>query len=387
MKAQITRSIILMAALTTPVASYAKSVVAQETPVHTTAQSEIHQPRIQLALLLDTSNSMDGLINQARNQIWQMVDEFASARKNGLPPIVEVAILEYGNDNLSAETGYIRKVTALTTELDRVSEALFALTTNGGSEYCGYAIETAVNQLQWSDSPHDLKTIIIAGNEPFTQGPRDYRKAIAAARSKDININTIFAGQYQKGIQTGWQQGAHLAQGNYMNIDQNQVVTHIAAPQDQRLAQLNEKLNDTYIPYGQQGQESAQRQQEQDQKSQSIAPGLLSKRAKSKASSAYKNEQWDLVDALDSGTTELEAVDKAMLPAPMQRMSDKEQVEYIESKKQERKAIQEEIQVLVEAREAFVAEQSTTPAEEATVSGALMKAVKSQAQDKSFSFE
>ncbi|MCG8610035.1 MAG: VWA domain-containing protein [Pseudomonadales bacterium] len=387
MKAQITRSIILMAALSTPVASYAKSVVAQETPVHTTAQSEIHQPRIQLALLLDTSNSMDGLINQARNQIWQMVDEFASARQNGLPPIVEVAILEYGNDNLSAGTGYIRKVTALTTELDRVSEALFALTTNGGSEYCGYAIETAVNQLQWSDSPHDLKTIIIAGNEPFTQGPRDYRKAIAAARSKDININTIFAGQYQKGIQTGWQQGAYLAQGNYMNIDQNQVVTHIAAPQDQRLAQLNEKLNDTYIPYGQQGQESAQRQQEQDQKSQSIAPGLLSKRAKSKASSAYKNEQWDLVDALDSGTTELETVDKAMLPAPMQRMSDKEQVEYIESKKQERKAIQEEIQVLVEAREAFVAEQSTTPAEEATVSGALMKAVKSQAQDKSFSFE
>lgn len=60
-------------------------------------------PKIQLAILLDTSNSMDGLIDQARNQLWQVVNEFLEAKKNGLDPRLEVAIFEYGNDpkNLS----------------------------------------------------------------------------------------------------------------------------------------------------------------------------------------------------------------------------------------------------------------------------------------------
>ena len=31
---------------------------------------------IQIALLLDTSNSMDGLIDQAKSQLWSVVNEF-----------------------------------------------------------------------------------------------------------------------------------------------------------------------------------------------------------------------------------------------------------------------------------------------------------------------
>ena len=104
------------------------------------------KPKIQLAILLDTSSSMNGLIDQTRNQLWQVVNEFAKAEQNGIKPSLEVAIYEYGNSRLSSNTGFIRQVSALTGELDEVSEALFSLTTNGGSEYCGYAIKTAVNQ-------------------------------------------------------------------------------------------------------------------------------------------------------------------------------------------------------------------------------------------------
>jgi len=79
----------------------AGSVLAQETPhyTHTTdtlAPAPIEQPKIQLAILLDTSSSMDGLIDQARNQIWQVVNEFSTAKQNGLTPILEVALFEYG---------------------------------------------------------------------------------------------------------------------------------------------------------------------------------------------------------------------------------------------------------------------------------------------------
>ena len=126
-------------------------------------------PRIQLAILLDTSNSMDGLIDQARNQLWAAVNEFSSSTHNGIRPILEVALFEYGNSNLIGQNGYVRQVLGFTQELDQVSEALFALTTDGGSEYCGYVINEAVTELYWSDSNHDIKSIFIAGNEPFNQ--------------------------------------------------------------------------------------------------------------------------------------------------------------------------------------------------------------------------
>ena len=35
------------------------------------AQESYSRPLIQIALLLDTSNSMDGLINQAKSQLWK----------------------------------------------------------------------------------------------------------------------------------------------------------------------------------------------------------------------------------------------------------------------------------------------------------------------------
>ena len=43
----------------------------------------IGEERIQLAILLDTSNSMDGLIGQAKSQLWKVVNELARARRNG----------------------------------------------------------------------------------------------------------------------------------------------------------------------------------------------------------------------------------------------------------------------------------------------------------------
>jgi hypothetical protein len=76
--------------------------------------------RVQLALLLDTSNSMDGLIDQARSQLWTVVNEFAAARKGGQSVVLEVALYEYGNTRLSPQQGYVRQVLPFTTDLDRL---------------------------------------------------------------------------------------------------------------------------------------------------------------------------------------------------------------------------------------------------------------------------
>lgn len=98
--------------------------------------------KIQVALLLDTSNSMDGLIDQAKSRLWNIVNTLTTVKYNGQAPQVEIALYEYGNDGLKDEN-YIRQITPLTQDLDLVSEKLFALRTNGGNEYCGAVIRDA----------------------------------------------------------------------------------------------------------------------------------------------------------------------------------------------------------------------------------------------------
>ena len=86
---------------------------------------------VDVAILLDTSNSMDGLIGQAKSQLWKIVQQFALAKKAGKTPLLRIALFEYGNSGLPASEGYIRQVVPLTDDLDAVSEGLFSLQTNG----------------------------------------------------------------------------------------------------------------------------------------------------------------------------------------------------------------------------------------------------------------
>ncbi|MEX0363434.1 MAG: hypothetical protein AB3N10_20845, partial [Allomuricauda sp.] len=82
---------------------------------------------VKIALLLDTSNSMDGLINQAKAQLWDIVNEFTHARcGNETRPLLQIALYEYGNDNLASSEGYIRQVLGFSEDLDEISEKLFS---------------------------------------------------------------------------------------------------------------------------------------------------------------------------------------------------------------------------------------------------------------------
>lgn len=347
-------------------------------------------PRIQLAIMLDTSNSMDGLIDQTRNQLWQVVNQFSTATQNGVTPILEIALFEYGNDGNAGQAGFVRMLNRFTRELDRVSSGLFSLTTNGGSEYCGFAIETAVNNLQWSHSDNDIRIIFIAGNESFAQGPVSYRQAASLAGGRGITINTIHAGTHRQGVDDGWQSAAVLAGGDYMSIDADQQVVHIEAPQDARIAELNAELNKTYVPYGSKGAENAQRQMEQDELSSDISAGLLSQRAVSKSSSFYNNANWDLVDALNEGEVdeeELVVIEDTQLPEPMQGLSAQQKVDYVQEKATQRKIIKQEISALSRLRADFVAEAKREQvAASPSVSDALTSAVKKQARQKNFVF-
>jgi hypothetical protein len=346
------------------------------------------KPLVQMAILLDTSGSMSGLIDQARTELWSIVNEFIFAKRNGLQPEVQVALYEYGKSTLARDEGYIRQIVPLTTDLDKISEELFALKTNGGDEYCGWVIRDATNGLQWTDSPDDLKVIFIAGNEPFTQGPVDYKEACKAAVAKGIIVNTIHCGGEGQGIDGKWKDGAVLADGRFLNIDQNRQVVHIPAPQDREIAELGVRLNATYIPYGRLGAPSRERQAVQDRNAQQASPEASVQRAVAKSSANYVNTGWDLVDAVRADQVDLAELEGDALPENMRQMDAAERQAYVEEQAKTRAAIQAQIQQLNEQRRKYVAEEMTKLTKGGqTLGSAVKQAIREQARKRSFTFE
>jgi von Willebrand factor type A domain len=347
------------------------------------------RPSIQIAILLDTSNSMDGLIAQAKSELWTVVNEFVKAKKDGKPPRLEVALYEYGNNGLSPTEGFVRLVLPLTDDLDKVSEQLFALTTNGGEEYCGKVITDAVAQLKWSSSRDTYKAIFIAGNEPFTQGPVDFHKACRAAIGRGILVNTIFCGPEAEGERTSWKDGAVLADGRYMSIDQNQKVVQIPAPQDAEIARLGVELNKTYIPYGKMGQEACMRQSAQDTNAINTSSNAIVNRSVAKCNAFYCPSDWDLVDAIKTGKLTLDKVKDEDLPENLRKLDQAARLACVTDAAKVRETTQKQILTLSAEREKFLAVERAKVAdgEKETLDAALVKAVRSQVSKLNFKFE
>ncbi len=347
------------------------------------------RPAVDVAILLDTSNSMDGLIHQAKSQLWTIIQEFACAEKAGKTPELRVAVFEYGNTNLPASEGYVRQVCQLTNDLDKVSESLFGLKTNGGDEYCGTVINEALKRLDWSTQTNAYKAIFIAGNEPFTQGSVDYKEACSKAIQSGVVVNTIHCGDYQAGVNGMWKHGAELAEGKYMNINQDRAVVHIKAPQDKIIIELNTELNKTYLWYGAKAERDNLSRNQSVQDSNALGVGGFSNRVASKASSLYRNEGRDLVDTFATDEQLLSKLKDSLLPEEMQRMTLEERTEHVKKLAEKRAELKKKMIEINQARDAFVAAEQRKLAEASgeegsTLGDAITGAVRDQLQNSGF---
>ena len=282
----------------------------------------------------------------------------------------------------------MRMIVPLTDDLDRISEELFALTTNGGSEFCGQVIQQAVRELAWSESNADLKAIFIAGNEPFTQGRVDYREACRAAIAAGVVVNTIHCGPHQQGVDGHWDLGAELADGSYLSIDHNREAIHVDAPQDAEIARLGVLLNTTYVAYGVNGVEFARRQVSMDVAAEAAAPAAGVQRQMAKASIHYRNPGWDLVDALEDGTCKVEDLKDEDLPEELRGLSADELKAHVAAKAKTRIEIKIKINALNAERRVFVEtrRQELAAEGEDTLDAAVIRTARAQATARGFHF-
>jgi hypothetical protein len=347
-------------------------------------KDNVANPKIQVAILLDVSGSMDGLIEQAKAQLWNMVNVMGKAQCNGIAPKIEIALYEYGRSTNDVKAGYVKQISGFTGDLDMLSKNLFSLTTNGGDEYCGQVIYTSLKELQWDASPENYKVIFIAGNEDFLQGNLLYTKACDEAKQKGVIVNTIYCGDRMQGIKEHWNLNTECGNGNFTVINQNQKIDDIPTPYDSMIISLNDKLNSTYVAYGYGGVASMEMQSSVDQLNLKASKGAALKRAAVKSNAGlYNNSTWDMVDAAKDDAKFVEKLDRKTLPDSLKNKTTEELKVIVKEKGIQRGLIQKQIGEANTQRESFIATEKAKNAVKnntATLETEVEKIIKEQAK-------
>lgn len=339
---------------------------------------------VDLVIALDVSGSMSGLIDSAKQRLWDVVNELGQARPM---PHLRVAILSYGRPSYGEQSGFVRVDLPFTSDLDAVNATLFAFQTDGGDEYVSRAIQTSLDRLQWSARPDAMKIVFVAGNESAEQDPRlTLAQAAVAAARRGIVVNAIYCGADSDGDAAGWRKVPAGTNGLYASIDQNAAaVANVATPFDAPLAKLNDELNATYIALGADGKRARANQLEQDRNAAAMSPAAAASRAVAKGGELYRTD-WDLVETVQSGKA-LADVPVADLPAELQALEPADREAFVREKSERRAELQREIGELAAERSRYVAAEKDKAGGPRGLDTAILERVRDVAEAKGFSFE
>lgn len=390
-------------------------------------------PTADVAIVLDTSGSMQGLINQVRDGLWKTLNSLGELKKDGEKARVRLALFEYGSGIVSGEAGHIQLLSELSTDHTAVAEALFATTTTGSNEFSGLAIQRATDHLSWSDSLEDFKSIVIAGNETIHQGPQAPIDAAKIAFGKDIIVNTIFAGAQTQAaprpfggghfgcggffcpnptpvpneppVQTEpvanpifleWTEMANAGGGKILNIDHNQSAPYIPSPFDEEIIKKTTSINETFLPFGKKGQSQYDRMVDLDGNIRNSGAGSYMDWGDYRGGSFGVGSQsdWDLVSLFiesEESSSEkfmvtLSKLSDEELPELLKNKTLSEKVSLVKDFVQKRTDIENDIAELKEKRKLFVEnEREQREGETKTFDAAFKEIITQQLEDKGFS--
>ncbi len=330
-------------------------VVSRVTAAPASASPRAAERRaVDVVVCIDTSGSMQQLIDSARGRIWDIVNTLSKLEPT---PELRVGILSYGTPGGSSEAdGWVVRRTDLTSDLDTVYARLMELSTAGGDELVGRVLREAVDSMSWRRDRDALRLVFIAGNESADQGVQahDFRVAARDARKNDILVNAIHAGSREQGVVDAWDQLARHGGGTFSSIDAELATIQITTPQDELLRELNDRLNETYIPFGQGGAAGLANQVAQDANATRVGVQSCSSRIVAKGTALYDNAHWDLVDAARDAAFKWDDLLDADLPENLRGLSTSDRRARVDSMRVQREGIQQRIQAASDAREAFL---------------------------------
>lgn len=321
-------------------------------------QTKAKEKDVEIVFVLDTTGSMGGLIQGAKTKIWSIVNEVMQTHKDSKVKIGLVAYRARGDV-------YVTKVTQLSENLDEIYSVLMGYKAQGGGddpEDVRKALHESLEVIQWSTPRENLSQIIfLVGDAPphddYNDSP-DTSDTAKKAKSRGIIINTIQCGDMPK-TDYYWKAIAQFGGGEYFHISGDGGVKVVTTPYDDKLYELNKRIDKTYITYGSFEERSeAVKKFDSEKYSMEAAPvEAKASRAINKAINKYSYSKEDLVQAVENNEISLKDIKDNELPENMQKMSLKAREGYIQSIIDTRKEIREEIIKVSREREQYILEQ------------------------------
>lgn len=354
---------------------------------------------IDIVICLDVSGSMNGLIDSAKIQLWNVVNELARIKPT---PQLRVGIYAYGATKFDAKKGWVNKEIDLTEDLDEVYKVLNGLKTGGGDEYVARAAKTAMDEQKWSAEKGALKIVFVCGNEAVDQDKQVQLSDVAAqAKKSGIIINTIYCKYGQDGEIPGWAAFAESCGGKHVNIDQNKAAAQVVIKTefDDQIIKLGEDLNKTYVAYGKDGKGKAENQAAQDKNAAAAprpaaAPGgapappvAAIERSVTKAGALYRNATWDLVDKMKEKDFDITKVKEEDLCDELKKIKPEDRLAFLKKKAAEREDLQKKIAELSVSRQKKIDEELAKKPKtggEKALDDAFKSVIRDQAKAKGF---
>lgn len=316
------------------------------------------KPVIDVVFVLDTTGSMSGLIQTAKDKIWSIARTMASAQPT---PEIRIGLVAYRDRG----DAYVTRVTDLSSDLDSVYATLMDYQADGGGdtpESVNAALADAVDRMSWNQDRRAYRVIFLVGDAPPHMdyaGEAQYPEIVATAKAKGIVVNTIQCGSIPITMEP-WERIAALGQGRFFQVEQAGGAVAWATPFDSDIAELSARLDDTRLYFGtaeekerMQGKVAATEKLHAEASVASLARrGAFNASAAGRANSLGSKE---LVDAVTRGEVDLATLDADMLPASLKPLAPAEQAAVVGRLADERADLTRQIRELAEQRDTWLA--------------------------------
>src|SRR5436305_4128138 len=309
------------------------------------------KPRIEVCFVLDTTGSMGGLIEVAKQKIWSIANEMISAKPT---PELKLGLIGYRDRG----DEYVTKTFNLTDDIDAIYGHLREFKADGGGdtpESVNEALDEAIHKMTWSNDKKVLKIVFLVGDAPpHMDYPNSakYPDLCREAAKKDLIINTVQCGEMTE-TKPIWQEIAKLSEGSYVGISQSGNVAVISTPMDKELSRLNERIGATLIPYGDSKLQAEVHAKYAAAKSAPVSAMADRLTYNSKTGKAVQG-RGELVNALNDKTVKLDEMDQKQLPAELQKLDRDELQKRIAKAHDERADLQKQIVELSKKRDGYI---------------------------------
>jgi Mg-chelatase subunit ChlD len=329
------------------------------------------KPVVDVVFVLDSTGSMGGLIEGAKEKIWSIANSVIAQQP---APAVRIGLLSYRDRG----DEYVTRAFDLTDDIDEVFKNLRSFAASGGGdtpESVNQALAEAVGKMSWSTGKDATKIVFLVGDCPPHMDYQDdvkYPETCQAAAKAGIIVNTVQCGSHAETTPI-WREIAKLAEGSYIALAQTGGMVAMTTPHDAEIAKLSAAVGETAIAYGTKERQMAVR--EKNDAAAEAAPAVAASRAAYNTATGGKAIQGrgDLVADLADGAVDLGAIKDEDLPPEMKGMDEAARKVFIAERQAKRAELNTQLAELARKRADFIEREKARLAKEGKGDGFDLK--------------